>query len=57
MDKQHLALTFHILYGYAIDTGAATIRSNLMPSPPQNIGPENAVKKRMEPAVPAPFGR
>jgi hypothetical protein len=49
--------TVGIPYGHAIDPAHAAIGADLLPGPPQNIGPEDAVIPRMEPAVPAPLGR
>jgi hypothetical protein len=43
--------------GRTIRPGAAAILAYFFPGPPQHIGPEDAVIERMEPTVPAAFGR
>jgi hypothetical protein len=51
------ACLFDVGNGQTIRPGAASILAYVFPGPPQNIGPEDAVIERMEPAIPAAFGR
>jgi len=51
------ALALDILDTNTIDARAPSIRPYFLPGPPQNIGPDHAIVERMEPSVPAPFGR
>jgi hypothetical protein len=51
------SLAFHLLDGHAINPGRSAVGAHLLPGPPQDIGPEDAVVQRMEPSIPAPLGR
>jgi hypothetical protein len=49
-------LAFHLLDGDAIHPGRSAVDADLLPGPPQDIGPDEAVIQRVQPSVPAPLG-
>ncbi|MCR4309929.1 MAG: hypothetical protein NUW14_07940 [Deltaproteobacteria bacterium] len=51
------AFTFDILDADPVDARASSVGSYFLPSPPQNVGPDETVIQSMEPAVPVPLGR
>jgi len=55
--KRSHACSFDVVDTQTVRPGAAAVLAYFFPGPPQNIRPEDAVIERVEPSVPARFGR
>jgi hypothetical protein len=51
------ALALHLFEAHPIDARRSLVGSHLYPSPPQDVGPDDAVIQGVEPPGPTPLGR